>query len=109
MLFQHSIEVLQIVQLILLSFKILRKLLYLLRWYIRTVLLFETRLKIRLTSTEAWVAEKATTPAQSAAVPIFNEPTVVIPEVGGSGMAASVRMETARNITNHTTLQQNFL
>lgn len=51
------------------------------------------------------MAEKATTPAQSAAVANFLEPIVVIPEFsGGSGTAASVNATTANISIAHTTL-----
>lgn len=44
-----------------------------------------------LTSTEAWVAEKAIIPVQSTAVDSFDGLTVEILEFGGSGIAASAR------------------
>jgi hypothetical protein len=51
------------------------------------------------------VAEKATTPAQSAAVPNFLEPIVVMPGLsGGSGTAALVNATAANISTAHTTL-----
>jgi len=52
-----------------------------------------------LTFTDPWMAEKATSPAQSAAVANFLEPIVVMPEFsGGSGTAASANA-TAANIS----------
>ena len=60
----------------------------------------------KLTLTEPRVAEKATTPAQSAAVANFREPMVVIPEFFGSGTAASVNRTAAANTSAvHTTLK----
>lgn len=51
------------------------------------------------------MAEKATSPAQSAAVANFLEPTVVIPGFsGGSGTAALVKAAAANISTAHTTL-----
>jgi len=51
------------------------------------------------------MAEKATRPAQSAAVANFLEPIVVMPEFsGGSGIAASVNTTAANISTAHTTL-----
>lgn len=64
-----------------------------------------------LTSTEAWVAEKAIIPVQSTAVDSFDGLTVEILEFGGSGIAASARQtddDVAIN-TSHTTLKQIFL
>lgn len=51
------------------------------------------------------MAEKATSPVQSAAVANFLEPIVVIPVFsGGSGTAASVNAAAANISTAHTTL-----